>query len=50
VLSNRDKRTLLDKMLLLLATLNIEGSYYFVGDAYYANGKTVNGLLANGNH
>jgi hypothetical protein len=50
VLSNRDKRTLLDKMLLLLATLNIEGSYYFVADAYYANGKTVNGLLANGNH
>jgi hypothetical protein len=50
VQSNRDKRTLLDKMLLLLATLNIEGNYYFVADAYYANGKTVNGLLANGNH
>jgi hypothetical protein len=24
--------------------------FYFVADAYYANGKTVRGLLANGNH
>ena len=50
VLTNRDKSTLLDKMLLLLATLNIEESYYFVADAYYANGKTIKGLLKNGNH
>ena len=50
VLTNRDKSTLLDKMVLLLATLNIEENYYFVADAYYANGKTIKGLLENGNH
>jgi hypothetical protein len=48
--TNRDKRTLLDKMLILLTTLNIEGSYYFVADAYYASGKIVKGLIGEGNH
>ena len=50
VLSNRSKRTLLDKMISLLATLEMEGSYYFVADAYYANHKIVNGLLSDGHH
>jgi hypothetical protein len=50
VQTNRDKRTLLDKMLILLTTLNIEGRYYFVADAYYASGKIVKGLLGEGNH
>jgi hypothetical protein len=50
VLTNRDKRTLLDKMLLLLIALNIEDTYYFVADAYYASGKIVKGLLTDGNH
>ncbi|MHB2006451.1 MAG: transposase [Acidobacteriaceae bacterium] len=48
--SNRDKRTLLDKMILLLDSLGLSAPFYFVADAYYANGKTVRGLLAKGNH
>jgi hypothetical protein len=50
VFSNRDKRTLLDKMILLLDSLGLSVPFYFVADAYYANGKTVRGLLAKGNH
>jgi len=50
VWSNRDKRTLLDKMLALIQTLMITGPYYFVADAYYAAGKMVNGLLKQGSH
>ena len=50
VFSNRDKRTLLDKMILLIDTLGIQEPFYFVADAYYASGNIVRGLLANGNH
>ncbi len=50
VFSNRDKRTLLDKMILLLDSLGIEAPFYFVADAYYATGKIVRGLLAKENH
>jgi hypothetical protein len=50
VWSNRDMRTLLDKMLALLGILDIKDSFYFVADAYYAAHKIVNGLLKNGNH
>jgi hypothetical protein len=50
VFSNRDKRTPLDKMILLLDSLGLSAPFYFVADAYYANGKTVRGLLAKGNH
>jgi len=50
VWSNRDKRTLLDKMLRLLDALAIKVPFYFVADAYYAAGKVVNGLLEQGNH
>ncbi|NIA15850.1 MAG: transposase [Nitrospiraceae bacterium] len=50
VFSNRDKRTLLDKMILLIDALGIPESFYFVADAYYASGKIVRGLLAQGNH
>jgi len=50
VWSNRNKRTLLDKMLDLIQTLRITGPYYFVADAYYAAGKMVSGLLKQGNH
>ena len=35
VLSNRERRTLLDKMLLLLASLAITQPFYFVADAYH---------------
>jgi DDE superfamily endonuclease len=50
VWSNRDRRTLLDKMLALLGILAIEDAFYFVADAYYAAHKIVNGLLKQGNH
>jgi hypothetical protein len=50
VLSNRDQRTLLDKMLLLLDGLCMALPYYFVGDAYYGSGKMIKGLIKNGNH
>jgi len=50
VLSNRDQRTLLDKMVLLLASLCIDQPFYFVADAYYASGKVIRGLLNQSNH
>jgi len=50
VWSNRDQRTLLDKMLALLGVVSIAEAFYFVGDAYYASGKIINGLLEQNNH
>src|SRR3979409_681448 len=50
VWSNRDKRSLLDKMLGLLDILAIKVPFYLVADAYYAAGKMVRGLLKQGNH
>lgn len=50
VLSNRDQRTLLDKMILLIDALHMTEPFVFVADAYYATGKIVRGLLATGNH
>ena len=50
VRSNRDHRTLLDKMVLLLASLAIECPFYFVADAYYASHKIIRSLLAQSNH
>ena len=50
VFSNRDQRTLLDKMILLLDSLGLKQQFYFVADAYYASGKIVRGLLAQENH
>jgi len=50
VFSNRDKRTLLDKMVLLVNALGIEEPFIFAADAYYATGKIVRGLLEAGNH
>ncbi len=48
--SNRDKRTLLDKMLALIGLLNIQQLFYLVADAYYASGKIINGLLEQNQH
>jgi hypothetical protein len=48
--SNRDKRTLLDKMIDLLSIAAISEPYYFVADAYYASGKVAKGMLSQGNH
>jgi len=50
VFSNRDQRTLLDKMILLIDSLGLKEPFYFVADAYYATGNIVRGLLAQGNH
>ncbi len=50
VTTNRDQRTLLDKMIALLGVINITLPYYLVADAYYANQKIVSGLLENDNH
>ena len=50
VFSNRDQRTLLDKMILLIDSLGIPEPFYFVADAYYATGRIIRGLLAQGNH
>jgi hypothetical protein len=50
VWSNRDRRTLLDKMLALLGIVAIQDPFYFVADAYYAARKIVNGLLDQNNH
>ena len=48
VLSNRDQRTLLDKMVLLLDSLGIEQPFDCVADAYYASGTVIRGLLSQG--
>ena len=48
--NNRDKRTLLDKMVLLINSLGLRAPFYFVADAYYATGKIIRGLLKTGSH
>jgi len=50
VWSNRDRRTLLDKMLALLGIAAVDHPFYFVADAYYATHKIVAGLLKQDNH
>ncbi len=45
VFSNRDKRTLLDKMILLIDSLGIPEPFYFVADAYYGT-TTAAGSVA----
>jgi len=50
VFSNGDKRTLYDKLILLLNQLNLMRSFYFVADAYYATRKIAFSLLKQGQH
>jgi hypothetical protein len=50
VWSNRDRRTLLDKMISLLGIVSVQEPFYFVADAYYAARKIVKGLRAQDNH
>ena len=50
VFSNRDQRTLLDKMVSLIESLEISEPFYFIADAYYATGKIIKKLLQKGNH
>lgn len=48
VFSNRDKRTLLDKLVSLVSGLGLTEPCYLVADAYYAKGKVIKGMLAQG--
>jgi len=50
VFSNRDHRTLLDKMIALLESLGIRQEFYFVADAYYASRRMALPLLEKGHH
>jgi hypothetical protein len=49
VFSNRDKSTLLDKMILLVNSIHLP-EFYFIADAYYSARKIMASLLAQGNH
>jgi hypothetical protein len=48
--SNRDRRTLLDKMINLLRATQIKEHFYFVADAFFACAKIADGLIEQGNH
>lgn len=50
VTSNRDTKTLHDKLMSLLEELQISVPYYFVADAFYANRKIISSLVKNGQH
>jgi len=50
IYTNRDKRTLMDKLLLLLDELGILFPCYLVADAYYANAKVILPLLQSHHH
>lgn len=50
VFSNRDKRTLLDKLVLLLDSLAITIPLYLVADRYYASAKVILPLLKKAQH
>lgn len=50
VASNASKQTLLNKMLGLVDSVELDLAFYFVADAYYASGKVIKGMLAQGNH
>ena len=50
VFSNRDKRTLLDKILVMIDSLDIGAPFYLLADAYYASGKIAKALMKRGCH
>jgi len=50
VLSNRQTKSLLDKMINLVRSLTIPLPFYLALDAYYASKVIVRGLLQSGNH
>ncbi len=50
VFSNRQTKSLLDKMVDLVRSLTIPMPFYLVLDAYYASKVIVHGLLHSGNH
>ena len=53
VFSNRDSKSLLDKLVLMISSLDFQKlghRFTLVVDAYYASGKVIKPLLAQGNH
>jgi len=50
VFSNRDKSTLLDKLITLIRTMGFKESVYLVADAYYGSRKIIHALLKDGHH
>lgn len=50
VFSNRDHRSLLDKLVILLNSLGVILPYYLVADTYYAARSIINPLLKAGQH
>lgn len=50
VKSNRDKRSLLDKLIDMLDEMALELPCYLVADAYYGSGKMLKSLLKRGHH
>ena len=50
VFTNRDHRSLLDKLILLIQSLGIELPFYLIADTYYAAANIIQPLLATGQH
>ena len=50
IFSNRDRRTLLDKLIQLLFSLRIDCPAVMVADAYYASAKIITPLFKAGHH
>lgn len=50
VFTNRDSRTLLDRMVELIRSLGIDEPVYLLADAYYACRKITRALLRSGSH
>jgi hypothetical protein len=50
VFSNRDKRSLLDKLVLLVMSLGIDAPFLLVADSYYAAASIIRPLLKSGQH
>jgi hypothetical protein len=48
--TNRDKRSLVDKMVNMLLSLSIDCPYYFVADAYYAARQVIREAIKRGYH
>lgn len=50
IFSNRDNRTLLDKLLQAIGRMDLDEKFYLVADAYYASGKLIKHLVKSDNH
>ena len=48
--SNRDKSTLMDKLINMVQEVDLESPFYLVADAYYGNKKIMKGLLDANQH